>query len=137
MRNSVKLGQTFESKKFNYQNKNNSASSKGLNIELFWDRKGCSYVFKVVKFLGDDATIALLPNSTVRFFSREWNSQFFCWEWNEINEDEADYFSMILVNEEFWCFAPSFFDLEPKSPSHILDFEDMEQIENQLLAQAS
>ena len=34
MRNSVKLGQTFESEKFNYQNKSNSASSKGLNIGI-------------------------------------------------------------------------------------------------------
>ena len=135
MRNSVKLGQTFESEKFNYQNKSNSASSKGLNIELFWENY--SRVFRVVKFLGDDATPALLPNSTVRFFSREWNDQFFCWEWNEINKNEADYFSMVLVNEEYWCFAPSFFDLEPTFPIHFLDFEDMEEIETRLLARAS
>ena len=91
----------------------------------------------MVKFLGDDATPALLPNSTVRFFSREWNDQFFCWEWNEINKNEADYFSMVLVNEEYWCFAPSFFDLEPTFPIHFLDFEDMEEIETKLLARAS
>lgn len=137
MRNSVKLGQTFESKKFNYQNKSNSASSKGLNIELFWDRKSCSHVFKAIKFLGDDATTALLPNSTVRFFSREWNEDFWCWEWNEIDESNADYFSMVLINEEYWCFAPAFFDLEPTLPIPFLDFEKMEVIENQLLARAS
>ena len=135
MRNTVKLGQIFESKKFNYQNKVNSAKSKRLNVELFWENR--SLVFKVVKFLGDDATAALLPNSTVRFFSREWNDQFYCWEWFEIDENEADYFSMVLINEECWCFAPSLFDFEPSVSISCLDYEDMEEIETKLLAHAS
>ena len=135
MRNTVKLGQIFESKKFNYKNKVNSAQSKGLNVELFWE--DYSRVFKIVKFLGDNVEAALLPHSSVRFFSREWNSQFYCWEWYEIDENEADYFSMVLIDEEHWCFAPSFFDLEPSVSISCLDYEDMEEIETKLLARAS
>lgn len=131
MRTSIKLGDRISFEHYNAQNHLASAEARGLNLELFRDG------FRAVKFMGEDASLALNPNSTIRFFDREWNDQFFCWEWKEINEEDADYFSMTLINEEYWCFAPAFFDLEPSVPSHILDFEDMEKIENSLLARAS
>lgn len=131
MRRSLKLGDHIPFKRYNAQNHLASAEAKGFNLELFFDG------FKAVKFLGEDASIALNPNSNVKFFDREWNDQFFCWKWHQINEEDADYYSMTLINGEYWCFAPAFFDLEPSVPSHILDFEDMEEIETRLLARAS
>lgn len=131
MRRSLKIGDTISLKRYNAQNHLASAEAKGLNLELFVDG------FRAVKFLGEDASLALNPNSSIRFFDREWSDQFFCWEWKEVNEENANYYSMTLINGEYWCFAPAFFDLEPSVPSHILDFEDMEEIETRLLARAS
>ena len=127
----IKLGDHIPFERYNAQNHLASAEARGLNLELFVDG------FRAVKFMGEDASLALNPNSTVRFFSREWDDNLWCWEWHQISEDEADYFSMILIDEKYWCFAPAFFSLEPSVPSRILNYEDMEKIENGLLARAS
>jgi hypothetical protein len=129
MRRSLKLGDYIPFERYNAQNHLASAEAKGLNLELFING------FKAVKFLGDDATPALLPNSTVRFFSREWNDSLWCWEWYQVDESEADYYSMALINDQYWCFAPSYWSLVPQCP--IMSFEEAEGIENKLLARAS
>ena len=52
------------------------------------------------------------------------------------------YYLMVLIDHKYWAFYPAYEEAqkmvsEPYSGSSILSFEDMETIENQLLARAS
>lgn len=67
------------------------------------------------------------------------------WVWDESMNDWVfvnKYYLMVLIDRKYWAFYPSYIKAqqlvpEPYSGSSILDFEDMEIIENQLLARAS
>ena len=67
------------------------------------------------------------------------------WVWDESMDDWVfvnKYYLMVLIDRKYWAFYPAYAEaqklvLEPYSGSSILDFEDMEIIENQLLARAS
>lgn len=67
------------------------------------------------------------------------------WAWDESMDDWVfvnKYYLMVLIDRKYWAFYPSYIEAqqlvpEPYSGSSILDFEDMEIIENQLLARAS
>ena len=53
-----------------------------------------------------------------------------------------EYYLMVLIDHKYWAFYPSYIEaqkiaVEPDSGSSILSFEDMEKIENELLARAS
>lgn len=53
-----------------------------------------------------------------------------------------EYYLMVLIDQKYWAFYPSYVEaqkiaIEPDSGSSTLTFEDMEEIENKLLACAS
>lgn len=53
-----------------------------------------------------------------------------------------EYYLMVLIDQKYWAFYPAYLEakklaVEPNSGSSILSFEDMEEIENKLLARAS
>lgn len=135
MRNSVKLGDTISLERYNAQNHLASAEAKGLNLELV-GRFCQPTVFVAVQFCGKDASASVLPNATVEFFTRVWDSEFDCWRWDQVRDISAvSYYDMALVDGVYWCYAPAFFEVQPECP--VMSFEEAESIENQLLARAS
>lgn len=139
MRNRAKLGQEIAANvAWNLQNINASAEARGFQIETLWLQKNHAYVNRVVKFIGADleaiAHQLSLPGASVQFFERYYDDNLL---WDEISINEADYYSMALINGTHWAFAPCVFEFTPYSGSSILDFEDMEEIETRLLARAS
>jgi len=138
MRTKAKLGQEVAANAaWNLRNISASAESRGFQLETLWFEKNRAYVDRVVKFLGSDlesiAHQLSLPGATVQFFGRYYGDNL----WDEISIDEADYYSMALINGTHWAFAPCVFEFTPYSGSSVLDFEEMEEIENRLLARAS
>lgn len=67
------------------------------------------------------------------------------WVWDESMDDWVfvnKYYLMVLIDRKYWAFYPSYIKAqqlvpEPYSGSSVLSFEEMEAIENQLLARAS
>lgn len=139
MRTRAKLGlEVAASAAWNLNNVSASAEARGFQLETLWFNKNHAYVNRVVKFLGSDlesiAHQLSLPGASVQFFGRYYGDSLM---WDEISIDEADYYSMALINGTHWAFAPCVFEFTPHSGSSILDFEDMEEIETKLLARAS
>lgn len=67
-----------------------------------------------------------------------WDETMDEWVWVNVNK----YYLMVLIDHKYWAFYPAYEEAqkmvsEPYSGSSILSFEDMETIENQLLARAS
>jgi hypothetical protein len=66
------------------------------------------------------------------------------WVWDESMDDWVfvnKYYLMVLIDRKYWAFYPSYIKAqqlvpEPYSGSSVLSFEEMEAIENQLLARA-
>lgn len=135
MRRSLKLGDYIPFERYNAQNHLASAEAKGLNLELV-GRFCQPTVFVAVQFCGKDASASVLPNATVEFFTRVWDSEFDCWRWDQIRDiNTVSYYDMVLINGSHWCYAPAFFEVQPECP--VMSFEEAEKIENSLLARAS
>ena len=67
-----------------------------------------------------------------------WDETMDEWVWVNVN----NYYFMVLIDHKYWAFYPSYLEAqklvqEPYSGSSVLSFEEMEAIENQLLARAS
>ena len=67
-----------------------------------------------------------------------WDQAMDEWVWVNVNR----YYLMVLIDHKYWAFYPSYLEAqklaqEPYSGSSVLSFEEMEAIENQLLARAS
>lgn len=135
MRRSLKIGDTISLKRYNAQNHLASAEARGLNLELI-GRFCQPTVFTAVKFCGEDASAAVLPDANVEFFTRVWDNEFDCWRWDQIRDINAvSYYDMALIDGVCWCYAPAFFEVQPECP--VMSFEEAESIENMLLARAS
>ena len=131
----ITLGDTISLERYNAQNHLASAEAKGLNLELV-GRFCQPTVFTAVQFCGNDASASVLPNATVEFFTRVWDDEFFCWRWDQVRDISAvSYYDMALIDGKYWCYAPSFFEVQPECP--VMSFEEAEKIENSLLARAS
>lgn len=124
-----------------------AAEVQGLQVELLYeDEKN----FRVVQYTGSDVSAIELEEFTeVKFFKQYWfsDSKYECGMWLDVREDIAkdDWSTMCLINGKYWCYAWAYFDAEykinfdikPIFNSSTFSFEDMEKIENQLLARAS
>ena len=127
-----------------YRNWLASIEARGFQMEDLWLRISCPDFCRtdhgvVVKFLGDDLeAIAsqMALSEKVQFFSKNYyNEEYDRWLWEEIDESEADYYSMALIDGKYWCFAPSYLSMIPQC--EVISFEEAEEIENKLLARAS
>ena len=128
----IKLGQAIPAhpdRILSYVSK--AAEAQGLQIKLLYEE---AKTFKVVKNIGSDISAIKFEEFTeVKFFKEYWfsDSKFDC--------------SMCLIDGKYWCHAWAYFDAEyavyfdikPIFDSSALSFEEMERIENKLLARAS
>lgn len=144
----IKLGQAIPAhpdRILSYVSK--AAEAQGLQIKLLYEE---AKTFKVVKNIGSDISAIKFEEFTeVKFFKEYWfsDSKFDCSMWLDVREDIAkdDWSTMCLIDGKYWCHAWAYFDAEyavhfdikPIFDSSTFSFEDMEKIENQLLARAS
>ena len=149
MRTRAKLGEMcaqflLDERSAHYKNWLASVEARDFQMEDLWLKISrpdfCNNDHGVVvKFLGDDLeAIAsqMALSEKVQFFSKNYyNEEHDRWLWEEIDESEADYYSMALIDGKYWCFAPSYWSLVPQCP--IVSFEEAEDIETRLLARAS
>ena len=120
-----------------------SVRTQGFQTErlLTWSIEGKRLVDDVVvQFLGSDeeliAEAVAREGNEIMFFAKSWyDEDTEIWDWSVINEEDADYYSMVLIGGKYWAFAPSYFPFVPKC--EIISFEEAEEIENKLLARAS